>query len=167
MEHSVLNDATFWFAVSFVVFLVVAWSAGRKAIAGALDSYAAKVKSDLEQATSIHAEAVKLLEDSKAKHEGAVKEAETLVAKAREQAANITAQAERDLEATLKRREAQAIDRIRLLEEQATAEIRAQTVALALKAAESVLRQTVTPVEDQKLVDAQIAAMTASLKKVA
>lgn len=166
-QHGLLNDSTFWLAVSFVIFVALVWQFGRKAIAGALDSYAAKVKADLEEAASLRAEAVRFLEETEAKHAGAVREAEAIITKAKEQAAIIETQANKEIEATLKGREAQALERIRLLEEQAAADIKAKTVELALGAAQAVLRAGFDAAHDQKLIDAQTASLASSLKKVA
>lgn len=165
--QELLNDSTVWLAVSFVIFVIIAWKAGGKPIAQALDNYGIKVKSELDQAAALHAEAAQLLADTQAKHNNAFKESDEIIARAEEQARLLQMQAEKELQATLKRREQQALDRIQLLEEQAASEIRAQIVDLALKAAEAILRTHLGAEHDKKLIEQQTVDMAKSLKNVA
>ncbi len=167
LHSSLLHDATVWFAISFVIFVVIAWKAGGAAIASALDNYGAKVKQELDQAAALHAEAAQLLADTQAKHNNAFKESDAIIARAEEQARLLQVQAEKDLESTLKRREQQAVERIQLLQEQAATEIRAQAVDVALKAAEALLRTHLGAEHDKKLIEAQTAEMAKSLKNMA
>lgn len=162
-----LKDPTVWLALSFVIFVVVAWKAGGKAIAGALDSHGIKIKQELDQAAALHAEAAQFLADTQAKHNNAFKESDAIIARAEEQARMLQEQAAKDLESTLKRREQQALERIQLLQEQAATEIRAQAVDVALKAAEAILRTNLGADHDKKLIEQQTADMVKSLKNVA
>ncbi|MBY0429107.1 MAG: F0F1 ATP synthase subunit B [Alphaproteobacteria bacterium] len=165
--QELLNDPTVWFAFCFVIFIIVAWKAGGKTIADTLDNHGVKVKQELEQAAALHAEAAQLLADTQAKHNNAFKESDAIIARAEEQARLLQSQAEKELEATLKRREQQALDRIQLLQEQAATEIRAQAVDVALKAAEAILRTHLGAEHDKKLIEQQTADMAKALKNVA
>ncbi len=165
--QELLNDPTAWFALSFIIFIVIAWRAGGKAIAGALDNYSVKVKHELDQAAALHAEAAQFLADTQARHANALNESDAIVSRAQEQALLLQAQAEKELQATLKRREQQAVERIQLLEEQAAADIRAQAIDVALKAAENILRTHLGSDHDTKLIERQTADMAKALKNVA
>lgn len=165
--QELINDPTIWFAVSFVIFVFLVWKMGTKAITGALDSYGVKIKAELDQAAALHAEAAQLLADTQAKHANALRESDAIIARAEEQARALQDQAQKDLEATIKRREAQAIERINLLEEQAAGEIRARAVDIALKAAETLLSADIGSDNDKKLIEQQTGQMAESLKKVA
>ena len=165
--RDLLMDATFWFAVAWVIFAVLAFILAKKPVAGMFAGYAAKIKSDLEQAAALHAEAAKLLADTEARHGDALREAEAIMAEATTQAEAFKTQAAKDLEASLKRREQQAEDRIRLLEEQIRGELRSETAQLALKAAEHYLKERLSAEQDSALIEGEIRGMAASLKKVA
>jgi F-type H+-transporting ATPase subunit b len=162
-----LQDATFWFGVSFAIFIVIAWVTGRKPVAQALDNYTAKVKAELDEAAALRQEAARILAETESKHASALKEAQNILAHAQEQAKALQEQAEKDLQSTLKRREAQAADRIRMIEEQTREELRTRTVELALQVAEQVLRERLTPEQDKAIVEKQIHGMAENLKKVA
>lgn len=165
--QDLLNDSTFWFAISFVLFIVLAVKMGTKPIMAALDGYATRIKSELEQAAALNAEASRLLAETEAKHAGALREADDIVAHAREQAAALQKQAQDDLAATLKHREQQAVDRIALLEEQAKDEIRARAVDVAVRAAEALLATHMNDAADSKIIDAATGHMATKLKKSA
>jgi F-type H+-transporting ATPase subunit b len=162
-----MTDTATWLIISFGIFVVAAWFGGRKPIAQFFDNYAVKIREELSEATKIHDEANKLLAETRSKHANAVKEIDGILAQARQQSQLIRGQAENDLEILLKRREQQAMDRIRIFEEQAMSEIRAQTVDTALKAAEHILRTNISAQQDQAYIDQQTERLAASLKKVA
>jgi F-type H+-transporting ATPase subunit b len=165
--QELLNDPTAWLALSFVIFLIVLWKMGGKAIVGALDSHTIKVKAELDQAAALHAEAAQFLADTQAKHTNALKESDAIIARAEEQARALQVQAEKDLQTTLKRREQQAVERINLIQEQATAEIRAQAADIALKAAEALLRTNFGADHDNTLIAQQTTHMAQTLKGAA
>lgn len=164
---AILHDTNFWFGVSFVIFVIATWVGGRKPIAGFFDSYAAKIRAELDEAAKLRAEAERLLADTKTRQANAMQEAENIRNQASAQVQMIREQAEKELEATMKRREQQAMDRIHLLEEQAVQEIRASTVDMALKAAERILRERMTANDDAALIGRHIGQMAQGLKKVA
>lgn len=150
-----LQDSTFWFAVSFVIFLVVAIPLGAKPIAAVFDGYAQKIRAELEEAVRLRQEAEALLTDAKKRQQQARHDAEDILKQASEQAALVRVQAQKDLEAALKRREAQASDHLRMLEEQATDEIRSYAASRALKAAEALLQSQFSAAEDKGLIETQ------------
>ncbi len=166
-NHSLLNDSTFWFTVSFIIFVVAAWVLGRKPIAAVFDGYATKIRTELEEASRLRMEAQRILDETQTKQANALKEADAIRASAKEQVQLMTAQAEKDLATNMKLREQQMLDRIRILEEQAAGEIRARTVDMALKAAEQILRERMSAASDAAVISRQIASMSGGLKKVA
>ncbi|HVY13568.1 MAG TPA: F0F1 ATP synthase subunit B [Alphaproteobacteria bacterium] len=154
--NELLQDPTFWFAVSFVIFVVIAWPLARKPVAGVFDSYAQKVRAELDEASRLRREAEALLREAQSRQNAAQNDAENILRHATTQAAALRVQADMDMQAALKRREAQTAERIYLLEEQAKSEIRSYAASRALKAAESLLRDHFSEAQDQALIDQQI-----------
>jgi F-type H+-transporting ATPase subunit b len=154
--EALLQDSTFWFAVSFVIFIVVAIPLGAKPIAAVFEGYAQKIRAELDEATRLRKEAEALLGEAKSRQQQARVEAEDILKQAAEQAAFVRAQSQKDLDAALKRREAQAADHLRMLEEQAADEIRSYAASRALKAAEALLQSQFSANEDQKLIETQL-----------
>ena len=135
-----------WFAVPenavMFGFLIVAalliWR-GFPIFLGMLDSKASELSKQLDEVAAVKAEAEALLNDYKAKHAGAMAEAEAIVAQAKDDAARIQEKAEADLAATLARREAAMDARIAQMEARASQEIQRKTVEAALGAARASL----------------------------
>jgi F-type H+-transporting ATPase subunit b len=135
-----LQTAEFWVAVSFFVFIGLLAYLGvhRKLLAG-LDARGEKIAAQLAEAERLRNEAAALLKSYDAKRIAAEKEAEGIVAAAKDEAMRLEADAKAKLEDFVKRRTAQAELKIRQAEEQATAEVRSAAVDLATKAAASIL----------------------------
>jgi F-type H+-transporting ATPase subunit b len=154
--EELLHDNTFWFAVSFVLFIAIAYPLGRKPVAAVFDGYAAKVRAELDEAARLRRETEELLASMKTRQHQARQDAEDMLKQAAEQAATMREQGEKELQASLKRREAQANDRIKMLEDQARAEISAYAATRALRAAEDVLKSHFSANDDQALIERQI-----------
>jgi F-type H+-transporting ATPase subunit b len=133
MEHqSIFLDVKLWYAVAFVLFFVLV---GRKlyaAITGWLDGKITKIKTDIDEAARLRAEAETLLQQAKARHAAASREADELVAKANAEAEAVRARTNDETNRLIAQREQQVMARIAQAEKQALADIQAQTVQLAL-----------------------------------
>lgn len=100
---------------------------------GALDEQAQRIKDQVEEATRLAEEAQQLLATYERKQRDAAAEAETVVEMARREAGlRLADQAAKDLERSLKRREALAFERIAQAEASAIAEVRAKATEIAL-----------------------------------
>ncbi|WP_029006948.1 ATP synthase subunit B [Azospirillum halopraeferens] len=154
-----MNTAEFWVAVAFVIFVVAVWRKASAAITSALDSRAEKIRAELDEAQRLREDAQSTLAAYQRRQRDAVKEAEAIVIHARDEAERFRTTAQADLEAALKRREQQAMDRIAQAEAQALAEVRNLTVDIAVAAARRILADGVTPAQADKLVEQSIAEL--------
>ncbi len=162
-----LQDLTFWFGVSFILFMFVFWFAVRKPILQMLDDYSARVKAEMDEAAQIYAEARLFITDVQMKNTNAGREIDGILNSARQQAQLIREHAERDLDVLLERREKQALERITILEDQMAGDVRRHAVDTAMKAAEYILRTRLDASADSAIIDGQINTLAAGLKKVA
>lgn len=154
-----LESATFWVLVATVIFVGFAWKPGRRAILALLDDHAAKIKAELDDAKRLREEAQATLAHYQRKQHDALKEAEAIVAQAREEAERVRMHTTADLEASLKRREAQALDSIAQAEAQALAEVRTMMVDLAISASRKMLEEGLDEKKAQRLIDDAIAEL--------
>ena len=152
-----LKAPEFWVAVAFVIFMALVWKKASAAIGSMLDARAEKIRAEIEEAQRLREDAQATLASYQKRQADALKESESIVAHAREEAARIRAQSTADLEAALKRREAQAMDRIAQAEAQAVAEVRNLTVDIAIAASRQLLSQGIQPAQADKLIEASIA----------
>jgi len=158
-----LSDPTFWVLVSFVIFVALVWKPGSKAVAQLLDDRAEKIRSDLEKAAKLREEAQVLFAEYQKKQRDALKDAEAIVAAAKAEAEALSKQAAADLESSLKRREQLALQRIAQAEAQATADVRAAAVDLAMAATRKILTDRLDTGRQEALIDAAIKELPGKL----
>lgn len=156
-------SATFWMFVSMAIFFAIAWKPGSKAIAGLLDKRRDAVRTALDEAERLRAEAHELLNDSQRKHREAVQEAEQIVADAKDEAQQLRLEAAARLQQTLAAREAAALAKIAEAEAAATREARDLATQLALAASREMLRQKLVGSAADALIDQAIADLPQKL----
>jgi F-type H+-transporting ATPase subunit b len=139
------------------VFIALAYHFGRKPMLGMMDAEIAKIRDELEHARKLRADAESMLEDYKARQRGALAEAETIVSNATLAAEQMKKQAEEDLKSSLQRHEQQAMDRIRVAEAEALADVRMSAINMAMDIARKTLASQLDDAAASKLVDQAIA----------
>lgn len=160
-----LQDAEFWTGLALLVFFALLLVFGvHKALARALDSKAAKIQADLDEANKLREEAQGLLSSLKAQREQTEKLAGEMLANAKVEAKRLEAEAKAKLEEQIKRRQELAERRISNAEAQAAAEVKAAAAELAAQMAEGVLAQRLEGAKSDPLVDAALGQLAQKLK---
>jgi F-type H+-transporting ATPase subunit b len=157
------SDPTFWVLVAFVIFVALVWKPGSKAVTQMLDDRAEKIRGDLDKAAKLREDAQALLADYQKKQRDALQEAQAIVASAKAEAERLSAQAAADLEASLKRREQLALQRIAQAEQQAMADVRAAAVDLAVAATQKLLADKIDKAGHEALIDGAIKELPGKL----
>ncbi|HZT20017.1 MAG TPA: F0F1 ATP synthase subunit B [Dongiaceae bacterium] len=157
------RDPEIWVAVAFVLFIVLAGRPIVRSAAKTLDERGQRIRADLEEARRLREEAEALLADYQARQRAALQEAAQILAHAREEAELLKKEAAANLEATLKRRERMALDKIAQAEAQALAEVRGEAVDLAVAAARGILQQRMSGPQAGALIDQAIAELDKKL----
>jgi F-type H+-transporting ATPase subunit b len=152
-----------WVLLAVVVFLIGVWKPARRVILGGLDARAARIRAELETARRLRDEAQEALAGYQKQQREAAAEAEAIIAHARAEAERIAAQAARNLEATLERRQQLAKERIAQEEARALSEIRAVTVDVAIAAARQVIVAELDEGRGAALIDTAIADLPRQL----
>jgi F-type H+-transporting ATPase subunit b len=159
MLNELFRDPEFWVAIAFVIAVgLVLWKSAPM-IAKSLDDRAAKIKAELDEAQRLREDAQRTLAEFQRKQRDAFKEAEQIAALAKSEAERAAAQAARDLEAALQRRQTQALEKIALAEAKATTEIRNTTVDVAIAAVRRVLAEQLDQQRKSRLIDEAIAEL--------
>ncbi|MEQ9640365.1 MAG: ATP F0F1 synthase subunit B [Alphaproteobacteria bacterium] len=147
-------DATFFVGLAFVVFVgVLVYFGVHKMLLKSLDERASAIRDEIDEAQRLREEAQALLAGYERKQRDALKEAEEMVAHAREEAEREARESIDKLDAALARREQLALDKIALAEAQAEREVRAAAVDLAIDAAAKVIETQVAGARGEALVD--------------
>lgn len=161
VEPGVLGmDSYQWVALAMTVLLAVfVWKKVPGIITGGLDAKIAAIRSALDEAKTLRAEAEALRAEYAAKIAGAEKDAEAMLAGAREEADAILARAEAESEAILARRQRMAEDKIAAAERAAVAEVKARAVTAAAAASKALIVKAHDKKADKKFADEVIASL--------
>ena len=151
MMEMLAHDTGLWVAISFALFLFLAFKMGRHSIMQKLDGRVEEVKSEIETAERLRVEAQELLAQYQRKQRDAETEAKDIIKKSKDQAKLIKKNAEIELEDIMARREAQLADRLKRLEEKAIADIQNHAAELAMNATKEMIVQTLDEKMNEKL----------------
>lgn len=153
-------DATMVAAAGFAVFIggMLYLKVPGMALKG-LDDQSAKIAHELAQAKRLRAEAQALRQSYEDQRVQAESEAEGIIAKARDDAARLKADAEVALTASIATRGRQAEDRIKRAEEAALADVRAAATDAAIATAEKILVTSARGKVGEKLIGAGITSL--------
>lgn len=157
-------DATGWVAAAMIILLaIIVWKKAPQAIGRALDARIARVRSELDEARRLRAEAEALLADYRQKQAEAARDADAIIANARNEAEAIVADAGRQAQAMIARRTRMAEDKIAAAERAAADELRARTATLATEAARRIIAEQTDSATQAKLADQAIAEIDGRL----
>jgi F-type H+-transporting ATPase subunit b len=128
-------------------------------VAKALDARIADIRTQLDEAASLRAEAQKLRDEYAAKAKQADKDIAAIRTAAEKQAADIVEQAKADASALIERHKTLSADKIAAAERAAVEGLRAQAAAAATEAARELIGKELDVAADKKLVDQAIAGI--------
>jgi F-type H+-transporting ATPase subunit b len=159
---TLLQDPGFWYAVAFVIFIGIAFKFTRKPATAWLDDEIAKIRQELEQARRLRAEAEASLAEYTKKQAIAMADAEAIVQQAHDDAIQVKSKAEADLQAALERHEKQALNRIRMAENEAVTQVRDATIDAAMQLVRKALSEQIDDVTSTKLIEQAIKELPAA-----
>lgn len=151
-----LSDPKLWVAISFFIFLALAWKPLIVRILAALDARGERIRAEIDEAARLRQEAEAMLREAKAKREAAAAEAEAVLAHAREEAKLVAAEMQAELAAALKRRERMAMERIAAAEAEAAAAVRAVAADVAIAATRRLIADGMSGAGHAALIDKAI-----------
>ena len=144
-------------AIAFVIFVgILAYFGVHKYILDWLDKRADGIRSDLDEARKLREEAQSLLASYERKHKDVKAQADRIVARAKEEAAQSAREAKADLERSVARRTQAAQEQIASAERAAIRAVRNQAAAIATAAARDVIAERMSADEANKRIDASI-----------
>lgn len=159
-----LQDATFWVLVSFLIFVgLVVYYKVPGMIAAALDKRAADIANELDEARKLREEAQQVLASYQRKQRDAEKEAQAIVEQARGEAERLAVETKANLAAHVERRTKLAEDKIAQAEAQALQEVRSVAADVAIAAARTIIEQKLDGAKAGALIDKSIAEVKAKL----
>ena len=157
-------DATFFVALSFVLFVVfVVWAGLPSTIIKSLDDRSKQIKKELDEARILHEEAQKLLATEKRKLEQCDAEVEEILKQASEQAALITEKSNNLLKEEIQRKQKQADLKITQTRDEAIREVKAKASELSLIISKEFLKENIDDKVASDLIDKSISDLKDNL----
>jgi len=154
-------NSTGWVAIAMIVVLVLmVWKKVPGMIGRMLDARIAGIRTQLDEATALRAEAEAIRVEYEAKAKTAHVEAEAMKAHAHHEAAAIIAKAKAGAEDLMNRRAKMAEDKIAAAERAAVAEVRARAADAAAKAAGILIAEHHDAAADRMMVDRSISGLS-------
>lgn len=154
-------DATMWVGLAMLaLILIVVWKKVPSAIGGMLDKQIAAIRTRLDEANQLRAEAEALRDEYARKLTNVEQEAAAMVAHADEEAQALLVKAKADAEDLIRRRTKMAEDKIAAAERVALDQVRAMAAEAATKAAGAIIAQKHDASADKALVDQTIAGLS-------
>jgi F-type H+-transporting ATPase subunit b len=145
-----------WLLIALAILIAVIWKRLSRAIVGALDGHAGKVRAELDGAKRLREEAQTLLAEHKRQLAAGQDHARSISEHARREAERQAERHRAELEASLARRTEQALGRIAQEEARAIQDVRNQAATLAIRTTRRLLADQVDSDHAQVLVDRAI-----------
>lgn len=141
VHEAFYQDPTFWVAVSFAMFVLMAFKPIAKALVRTLDSRSNQIAAELAEARRLREEAQEALAAYQKKQRESLQEAEAMLATTRADAARIAEKAETDLKLALEKRMRLAMEKIAQAESRAIADVQGYVADVSLLASQKLIAQ--------------------------
>lgn len=152
-----LGDTSFWVGAAVVTFIgLLVYLGVHKTIGASLDARGEKIQGELDEARKLKEEAQSLLAQHQRRQREATKEAEDILAHAREEAAAIEGEISGSVNAMVERRTRLAEDRVKAAEAAAVKDVRKVAVEIATSAANAVIASHLTADAQKDSIDKAI-----------
>lgn len=159
-----LKNTDFVVFLGLVVFVgILIYFKVPSVMAKMLDGRAEGIQTEIEEARKLREDAQTLLASYERKQKEVQEQANRIVASAKQEAAEASAQAQADLAKSVERRLAAAQEQIGSAEAAAIKEVRDQAVLIAVAASRDIIGTQMTAADGNKLIDEGIAQVDAKL----
>ncbi|MBT5799229.1 MAG: ATP synthase F0 subunit B [Alphaproteobacteria bacterium] len=155
-------DESAWVALGFIIFIAIVWRKVSAALSSLLDNRAEKIKTELNEAENLRAEAQADLKKYQKLQKEAVADAKRIVADAQAAADRIREAAAQKAEESIKRRETQAKAKIAAAEAAVISELRDRATSLAISASKDVLAAELDADLSASMIDNSLSQITAA-----
>ena len=145
-------DETAWVAIAFLLFFVMVWKKGKKAILSLLDERSLLIEKELNEAKSLKEEALEELRLALQNQKNVSDEAENLIKNAKETAKKIQEDANLKSLEMIKRKEEQTKQKILSLEAEAIKNIKEITSSIVIESSKNYIKQKLDNKENLNLI---------------
>jgi F-type H+-transporting ATPase subunit b len=164
-ESDFFSSLIFWEVLSFAILLFVLYKYAFPGILSALEEREKRIKDSLDQAEQHRSEAERKLKEYEAKLNSAAKDAEGILAAAKERAQRLMEENEQRMTTEAERIKGDATREIDHERRKAIQDIRSHTTDLALMVAEKVVQRSLNEADHRKFADEALEALSKSYQR--
>jgi F-type H+-transporting ATPase subunit b len=164
-EPDFFSSLIFWEVISFAILLFVLYKYAFPGILSALEEREKRIKDSLDQAEQHRSEAERKLKEYEAKLNSAAKDAEGILAAAKERAQRLMEENEQRMTTEAERIKGDATREIDHERRKAIQDIRSHTTDLALLVAEKVVQRSLNEADHRKFADEALEALSKSYQR--
>tara|TARA_Y100000992_G_scaffold286231_1_gene237922 strand:- start:559 stop:1056 length:498 start_codon:yes stop_codon:yes gene_type:complete len=156
-------DATFWVAVSFLIFVgVLFYFKVPQKIYNALDESIKKIKKDIEDAEKLKDDAKNILSEYETKVSKSKKEIDILISEAKNESEKNVIKKNKEFHFLIESRKKTAEDKIKQMKKQALEEVKNSSIDIAMKSVEKIIKNSI----DKKKLDKIYVNSIEEVKKI-
>ena len=145
-------DETAWVAIAFILFFVLVWKKGKKALLSLLDERSSLIEKELNEAKSLKEEALEELRLALQNQKNVSDEAENLIKDAKETASKIQEEAKIKSFEMIRRKEEQAKQKILSLETESIKNIKEITSRIVIESSKAYIENKMDDKENINLI---------------
>ena len=145
-------DETAWVAIAFILFFVLVWKKGKKAILSLLDKRSSLIEKELNEAKSLKEEALEELRLALQNKKNVSDEAENIIKDAKETANKIQEEANLKSLELIRRKEEQAKQKISSLEAESIKNIKEVTSRIVIESSKTYIKEKLDSKENVNLI---------------
>ena len=156
-------DATFWVAISFLIFVgVIIYFKVPQKIDGSLNESIKKIKESLDDAEKLKDEAKNILSEYDSKVSKSKEEIKNLITSAKNQAEKNIIKTNEDFHKVIENRKKSAEEKIKQMKSQAIKDVKNESVNIAIQSVEKIIKNSI----DKKKLDKIYISSLEEAKKI-
>jgi|TARA_B100000282_G_C31633269_1_gene444880 F-type H+-transporting ATPase subunit b len=160
MDFSILDDATLWVAVSFILFIMLVFKPLKNQLSEALEKKIDDLKKEIDESKKLKAEAENIFREQKNKQEENLKKIQQIKNDTMQQILEINKTINEEIKIALKRKENNFIQISSQMERKILEEIRTEILKKTIFYTEHRLKNKLTEKHNSKLIDDSLKKLT-------
>ena len=163
MDFSILDDATLWVAVSFILFIMLVFKPLKNQLSEALEKKIDDLKKEIDESKKLKAEAENIFREQKNKQEENLKKIQQIKNDTMQQILEINKTINEEIKIALKRKENNFIQISSQMERKIFEEIRTEILKKTIFYTEHRLKKKLTEKHNSKLINDSLKKLTQHL----
>ena len=160
MDFSILDDATLWVAVSFILFIMLVFKPLKNQLSEALEKKIDDLKKEIDESKKLKAEAENIFREQKNKQEENLKKIQQIKNDTMQQILEINKTINEEIKIALKKKENNFIQISSQMERKILEEIRTEILKKTIFYTEHRLKNKLTEKHNSKLIDDSLKKLT-------